>query len=447
MRKLMLVTIILLVKLLIPFSRVWATDTKVQMSVSLDRTKIIPKSSEPVYVAVDIELPKSAAKKEQKPIALVFVIDVSGSMQGDKLAQVKKASNRVIDMLGPQDRLSIVTFSDSSYDVYSPTGPIDFVRAHAAINGLHTIGGTNMVDGVRLGMKKMKALQLSGAVKSMLLFGDGDANVGTGDMKKIAAWARDDDAAVSTFGVGTDYNEAIMTKIAEVSGGNYHSIHDVTTTEDVLQKELGELRNLSTAQAQLIFKSPLGLRYNSAFGYASKMEAGPKVVSLRDLDEGMKCRVLLQFSSVDGSVGIDEELTVLLNYFDRKANDGRQVVARAAFEWVDQKEKAISSVVPEIFIAGRKAMVSAAFEKAADSILGPSYGERNVVQIKEPAQKYLDKILKTLRVVRQEYLPEKATELDEAIKVLKKATRDFVTKPNEAAKWARQKAKDLLSGK
>ena len=418
----------------------------VTMKLSLDRNKIASVNNEPLFAAVDVEIAKSKVAKEPKPMALVFVIDVSGSMDGGKLEQVKRAAHKVINMLSPRDKLSITTFSNSAYDLYSPTGTIDFAKAHDTVKNLRTIGGTNMVAGVRLGIKKMKAMQAVGAVKRMLLFGDGDANVGTGDMKKIAAWARDFDAAVSTFGVGTNYNEAVMTKIAQVSGGNYYAIHDVSKTETTLRTELDEIRSLTTAQAQLVFKAPLSFEFDRAFGHPAQMEAGPKVVSLRDLDEGTKRRIFVCFQVKQNERAQQPMLAVLLNYLDRKLGDGQQIYCHSQIRCVEEFAQEINSINEEIFVASRKALVAETLERVADFILGPLYGEQRAPALKLQPEQFITQIEESLKRTTSTYLPGNAELL-----ALSKELLDFkaavVKDKLKAAKDARKRAKELLAGK
>ena len=418
----------------------------VTMKMSLDRTRVAKNSKEPVYAAIDVEISKSKIAKEPRPLALVFVVDVSGSMDGGKLEQVKKAAHMVVDMLSPRDFLSITTFSDSAYDVYSPTGSIDKAKAHEAVKNLHTIGGTNMVAGVRLGIKKMKAMEAHGAVKRMLLFGDGDANVGTGDMKKIAAWARDFDAAVSTFGVGTNYNEAVMTKIAEVAGGNYYAIHDVTKTENILHRELSEIRSLTTAQAQVVFKAPLFLQFDKAFGYPAKMEAGPKVVSLRDLDEGAKCRLIVRFQLEEKKKEPSHGLVALLNYLDRKVGDGCQIFAQSKLTLVEELGQERNSLNKEIFVHGRKALVAEGLETVADFILGPIYGERKAPALKGTPEEFLTQLESSLSTATSTYMPG-ASELLALSQELRQLKSDIAKDKTKAAKEARIRAKELYAGK
>ena len=418
----------------------------VTMKLSLDRNKIAKVNNEPLYAAIDVEIAKSKIAKEPKPMALVFVIDVSGSMDGGKLEQVKRAAHKVIDMLSPRDRLSITTFSDSAYDLYSPAGTIDFAKAHDTVKNLRTIGGTNMIAGVRLGIKKMKALQAVGAVKRMLLFGDGDANVGTGDMKKIAAWARDFDAAVSTFGVGTNYNEAVMTKIAQVSGGNYYAIHDVSKTESTLRTELNEIRSLTTAQAQLIFKAPLAFEFDRAFGQPAQMEAGPKVVSLRDLDEGTKRRLFVCFQVKQKEKAQQQVFAVLLNYLDRKLGDGQQIYSHSQLHSVEDFAQERKSINKEVFIAGRKALVAESLERVADFVLGPLYGERRAPALKSKPRDFITQIEKRLRTTTSTYLPGNA-ELIALLQELQDFKAAVAKDRVKAAKEARKRAKELFAGK
>jgi len=418
----------------------------VRCALTLDRAKVQVGGRGPVYAAVDIELAATPGS-EQKPVAIVFVIDTSGSMSDEsRLERVKAAALVVLNGLSEQrDRLSIVTFENGTRDVYSPSGPFDRKKAEAAFRSLQPGGGTNMVDGVRLGMQKLKEIAAPGGVKRMFLFGDGDANVGEGDMQKLAAWARDEDAAVSTFGVGSNFNETIMKQIAEVSGGNFYVINDVSKTERTVSTEFDEVRSLATAQVQMLVKTPWGLSFTKAFGQPAAMEAGPRMVSLRDLETGSRNRLLVRLDPTSAppagvTTGRQDTVAVVLNYYDRGADDGRQVVAYAPITWVATEDEARASVNRSVLEQGQAAAVADALDAAADRLAPMTHGSKPATGDKAPT---VDELRNQVVSFAQMF----CADVDGVLKFYDEWSGEPQKDATAAAATLRQKARDLRGRK
>lgn len=273
---------------------------------------------------------------DYSPLVIVFVLDVSGSMSGGKLEAAQRAVLWVLDHLQPEDRISLLTFESTAHDIYSPPGAPDLDLARQHVRRLVTLGGTNMVDGLRLGMQRLGTLASPGAVQRIFLLGDGDANVGTGDMNRIAAWARDHDAAVSSFGVGEGFNAAVMQEIARSSGGNFYAVPDEGDLERIFQAELEEMQKNAGDQAQLVVKPTWGLSLERVLGDEAHLEAGPQVISLRSLAAGSQhtVQLLLRRGPATPSPGSPGRVDVSVSYLDEAAGDGRQAHGHADFTWV-----------------------------------------------------------------------------------------------------------------
>jgi hypothetical protein len=259
-------------------------------------------------------------------------------MKGEKIVQTRKAVNSVLAGLQPEDRLSLTTFSYLAEDLYSPPGPPDLDRARSMVEGLQAGGGTNMVDGLRLGMQKLQELSRPGSVKRILLLGDGDANLGSGDMTRIAAWARDHDAAVSSFGVGEGFDAKTMEEIARASGGNFYSIQDEQKLHEVFGRELDQMRRTAGDQAQLVIKPSFGLGVVEVLGRPSWLEAGPGVISLPSLTAGthQTVEVRLRRHSRTPVPGTRGRIDVHLDFLDESLGDARQVHGHTEFLWTQE---------------------------------------------------------------------------------------------------------------
>jgi len=179
--------------------------------------------------------------KGRPPANLVFLVDVSGSMESqDKLPLVKKALTQLADRLTPRDRVSIVVYAGAAGMVLEPTNRKEYVKA--ALDCLSAGGSTAGGDGIKLAYSVARATFVQGGINRIFLATDGDFNVGINDKSALEALVkknRDDGITLTTLGFGTgNYNEAMMERIADVGNGNYAYIDSAMEATKVLDDEL-----------------------------------------------------------------------------------------------------------------------------------------------------------------------------------------------------------------
>jgi Ca-activated chloride channel homolog len=179
--------------------------------------------------------------KGRPPANLVFLVDVSGSMESqDKLPLVKKALMQLADRLTPRDRVSIVVYAGAAGMVLEPTNKKEYVKA--ALDCLSAGGSTAGGDGIKLAYSVARATFVQGGINRILLATDGDFNVGINDKSALEALVkknRDDGITLTTLGFGQgNYNEAMMERIADVGNGNYAYIDSAMEATKVLDDEL-----------------------------------------------------------------------------------------------------------------------------------------------------------------------------------------------------------------
>ncbi len=179
--------------------------------------------------------------KGRPPANLVFLVDVSGSMEDeDKLPLVKKALTLLADRLTARDRVSIVVYAGAAGVVLEPTYRKEHVKA--AIECLQAGGSTAGGAGIKLAYSIARANYMKGGINRILLATDGDFNVGISDNKMLEELVkknRDDGITLTTLGFGEgNYNEAMMERIADVGNGNYAYIDSAMEAQKVLDDEL-----------------------------------------------------------------------------------------------------------------------------------------------------------------------------------------------------------------
>ncbi len=172
---------------------------------------------------------KVIGRDRMRPSMLTFVIDTSGSMNTpDRLDLIRKSLGMLVDHLGPQDTVSIVTFGSEARLVLdqAPASQPNAIRA--AVNGLQTAGSTHLEGGLRLGYEVAARHFRSGAINRVLLLSDGVANLGAATAGEILAQVernRKQGIYCSIFGFGQgNYNDAMLEALADKGDGVYRFI-------------------------------------------------------------------------------------------------------------------------------------------------------------------------------------------------------------------------------
>ena len=186
---------------------------------------------------------QDTAKKNLPPANLVFLVDVSGSMNSpDKLPLVKKTLRLLTQQLRPQDKVTIITYASGEKLVLPPTSGKNKDTILRAVNSLEAGGSTSGERALRMAYEEAQKAFVKNGINRILLATDGDFNVGVADtetLKSMVAEKRKSGISLSTLGFGTDnYNEEMMEQIADAGDGNYSYIDSEKEAKKVLQHQL-----------------------------------------------------------------------------------------------------------------------------------------------------------------------------------------------------------------
>ncbi len=174
---------------------------------------------------------------------LVFLIDVSGSMQSaDKLSLLKPAMKMLSGQLSEQDRVSIVVYAGAAGEVLTPTPGNDQRRIGEALDRLAAGGSTNGGAGIELAYTLARDAHIDGGINRVILATDGDFNVGNYDidaLKTLIESQRDSGIELTTLGFGTgNYSDSMMEQLANIGNGNYFYIDSMNEARKVLVEDI-----------------------------------------------------------------------------------------------------------------------------------------------------------------------------------------------------------------
>jgi Ca-activated chloride channel family protein len=281
------------------------------------------------------------APEDRDPALLIFVIDVSGSMdRGDRLELVKQALALLVGELREDDRVGIVVYSENSRPVLEPTSASNAQTIMNAINALHPEGSTNVAAGLQIGYDMAQKNHHDDGITRVIVLSDGVANVGTVDSEGILKLIKDgveSGITLSTIGFGMgNYNDVLMEQLANDGNGNYYYVDNLREARRVFVHNLtGTLQVIGyDAKVQVDFNPAVTDRYR-LIGYENRAIADE---SFRD-------------DTVDaGEVGAGHSITALYEFALENA-DANGVIATVYIRYQDAAPREVVELSKEITTA------------------------------------------------------------------------------------------------
>lgn len=189
---------------------------------------------------------KDLDEKTAVPSNLVFLIDVSGSMNDpQKLPLLKSAFRMMVKQLRDNERIAIVTYAGSAGLVLDSTPGYDKQAILDALDRLQAGGSTAGGEGIQLAYQVAQRNFIRNGNNRIILATDGDFNVGVssdGELVRLIEEKRDQDIFLTILGFGSgNYKDSKMEKIADKGNGTYHYIDNIQEAEKVMVRELGSM--------------------------------------------------------------------------------------------------------------------------------------------------------------------------------------------------------------
>jgi Ca-activated chloride channel family protein len=258
-----------------------AVDGILGISAQLVQDKVLQGSDGTIGLNLTLQAGETAVSTKDKAghVDMIIVLDRSGSMKGRKISDARQAVLKLLSSLTAKDRLGLVTYSDGVQLVFGLQTVTPDNRRHmeSAINSLWVGGGTNLGAGLQAGIDLLGSAGRSTNTAKVILISDGLANKGITDVRAlggIASLAVEREFGISTVGVGAEFNEYLMTAIADQGTGSYYYLENPAAFAEIFQKEFNDARTSIVNNLKIQMPLDNGIDLVDAGGYPIRRQNG-----------------------------------------------------------------------------------------------------------------------------------------------------------------------------
>ena len=266
---------------------------------------LIPEGETHAHVLLRLKAAGAPDDEQPKKLNLALVIDRSGSMRGQKIIDARNSAIKMIEKMRDGDTVSVISYSDDVRVDVEPSQLNDAARVkiEAIVHTIGENGSTNLGGGLVKGIEKAKQNLKKAEVSRVLLISDGLANRGVTDpaaLNKISRESLQSGVVVTTLGLGVDYNEDLMTSVADNGGGNYYFIEKSDQIVATLNQELSQMAKTVGKGLQCQNKLAAGVSLEEMYGWIFKTEGAEVQASFGEIFADQHRTVLCKFKLPDG---------------------------------------------------------------------------------------------------------------------------------------------------
>ena len=337
----------------------------------LSHPYVVPGTSD-VFATLDVTAVEVPGSK-RAPVNLALVIDRSGSMSGTKIEQARRAALRLVDLLDEHDRLAIVHYGS---DVRALGGLFateeNKAKMRRYINAIQDEGGTNIGEGLWAGKTHLASAMSDFRVNRLLLLSDGQPTVGVTSASGLAntvAKIRASGVSVTSLGVGADFNEDLMQRLADVGGGSYGFISDAAAMASLFEKDLKQAGTMVARDVRLTFSLPPGVAFREVYGRPTSVAGNAVTVSLPDFSAGQVEKLVVHLAATPATTsGTIDIASFKLDYTDILTESSAD--ARLALSAMVTQDNTLAQAKRDkgAFVDATKARAAVNYKKAAEAI-------------------------------------------------------------------------------
>ncbi len=299
------------------------TLTAAELKLDADLGQTVLSTSKPgsVFLRLNLKSLTTAKSERRTPLNVAIVIDRSGSMQGDRIAAAKEGARVALKRLSSDDTVALISYNHD-VEVLSPAAPLRASREKLveAIDGLEASGTTGLYAGVKEGGKQIEEFVSDNNVNRVILLSDGLANVGPstpGELAELGRKLASKGISVSTIGLGLEYNEDLMQRLAAASDGNHVFVERPSDLAEIFDREFGDALSVSARDITIIIECKLGFKPMRILGRDGSISGDKVTLKLNQMQAENERYVVVELQAPEGrSEGAAEVADVTVTYVD-----------------------------------------------------------------------------------------------------------------------------------
>ena len=345
-------------------------NKQIQVRSELSSPIILEGTPETNYLKVSLS-GQNIDSKKRVPINLAIVIDKSGSMSGQRIEKAREAAILAVNMLNENDTLSIVAY-DSEARVIVPATKVDNkLRIIGLINeNIYAEGGTALFAGLSKGIKQVENQLTKDKVNRIILLSDGQANIGPSsvdELSQLAIIAAKKNIAITTLGIGSDYNELLMSSIASYSDGNHVFVNNSADLENVFVHEFTDLMSAIAQDVVITIQLKNGVKPVRLLGRDGVIKGNEITVKMNQLFSNQEKYVLLEVIPDKGKVGQEKTLAqVDLKYDNLLENKTENETQEVRISYTKDKKMVDDAIHQDVLVETELQKVALENEKALE---------------------------------------------------------------------------------
>jgi Ca-activated chloride channel family protein len=202
------------------------------------------------YLLLDIK-PKGTVAHVRPPVNLSIVIDRSTSMRGQRLDHVRSATHEILKSLEPHDRASVTAFSDRAELIVSPDQAGDLGVARARLSLLQADGGTEIFQGLQMGVEQLDLNFSRDGVNHLILLTDGRTYGDEGQCLDLANAVAERGISINGVGIGSDWSDRFLDDLAGRTGGHVIFLDSPRAVTGLLESIFKSLSKVIASRVRL----------------------------------------------------------------------------------------------------------------------------------------------------------------------------------------------------
>ncbi len=287
----------------------------------------------------------------RSPLNISLVLDRSGSMEGEPLEYAKRACAYVVDLLEPDDLLSVVTFEEQA-DVIMPARRVtNKALVKDYINRIYTGNTTNLYEGLMTACQQVASVKTAHTLNRVLLLTDGEPTAGPRDFASVVGQVAEQKGrgiTVTALGFGPDYNEELLAGIARRSGGNYYYIARPELIPEVFRRELDTLMRVTARNLRLRLHLSRGVSVRQVYGQQPVLGPRSAEATLIDVEAETGVGSLWELELTPRPAGVYRVAIAELLYDDGLTGRQEKLSADAVIEFTSDPAKLGAGADPRV---------------------------------------------------------------------------------------------------